>query len=85
MQQELRSDVVPEEQDPGDQHPEEDEGAAQAKGGWELYGEPSVSPSFYHCRQCQEDILAQEVVWDRHDRPLCPQCGEVLPDPSRHL
>jgi len=30
----------------------------------ELFGEPREPPSFYHCAQCNEDILAQDVAWD---------------------
>jgi len=44
----------------------------------ELFGAPSISPSFYHCKQCNEDVLAQDVVWDREDQPHCPQCNATL-------
>lgn len=46
----------------------------------ELFGDPSVPPSFYHCKQCDEDILAQDIVWDREGQPRCPKpkCNSIL-------
>lgn len=46
----------------------------------ELFGDSAVPPSFYHCRQCDEDILAQDIVWDREGQPRCPKpkCNSIL-------
>ena len=45
-----------------------------AKGGGELFGEPTIHPSFYHC-STHGDILAQDVVWGPDDLPHCPEAG----------
>jgi len=44
----------------------------------ELFGESPVPPSFYYCSQCDEEILAQDIVWDRENQPHCPECNSVL-------
>ena len=50
-----------------------------AKGGDELFGEPTIHPSFYRC-STHGDILAQDVVWGPDDVPHCPEagCGAIL-------
>lgn len=44
----------------------------------ELFGHSLVPPSFYRCVQCKNDILAQDVVWDRETQPHCPECNSIL-------
>jgi len=48
-----------------------------AKGGDELFGEPTIRPSFYRC-STHGKILAQDVVWGPDDLPHCPECGAEL-------
>ncbi len=50
-----------------------------AKGGDELFGEPTIRPSFYRC-SIHGKILAQDVVWGPDDVPHCPEagCGAIL-------
>jgi formylmethanofuran dehydrogenase subunit E len=43
-----------------------------------LFGDPPTGPTFYHCDQCGEDILTQDVAWDRNDQPHCPECEGLL-------
>jgi DNA-directed RNA polymerase subunit RPC12/RpoP len=57
---------------------EADEAAVERGGSKELYGESRVKPSLYHCAHCNKDILSQDVVWDRSDRPRCPECNSPL-------
>ena len=47
------------------------------KGGGELLGDPTIPPTLYRCPE-HGDVLAQDVVWKRDDRPYCPQCGAAL-------
>ena len=42
------------------------------------YGDSLTSPSVYHCPQCNEDILAQDIVWDQEDQSHCPNCDSIL-------
>lgn len=46
----------------------------------ELFGDSSVPPSFYYCIQCEEEVLAQDVVWDQAGQPHCPKpkCNSIL-------
>ncbi len=48
------------------------------KGG-DLFGKPTISPSFYLC-STHGKILSQDVSWDANDVPHCPKagCGAVL-------
>lgn len=46
-----------------------------------LFGEPSTSASLYYCSRCSDDVLAQDVVWDRADQPHCPDCNSILTMP----
>ena len=48
-----------------------------AKVGGELFGEPTIHPSFYRC-SIHGDILAQDVVWGPDDLPHCPECEAEL-------
>lgn len=48
-----------------------------AKAGGELFGEPTIHPSFYRC-STHGKILAQDVVWGPDDLPHCPECGAEL-------
>lgn len=59
---------------------EEVYGDVEFVGARNLFGDPSVPPSFYHCKQCDEDILAQDIVWDREGQPRCPKpkCNSIL-------
>lgn len=43
-----------------------------------LPGIPDIKPSPYICTLCDGDVQAQDVVWDRENRPHCPQCGSIL-------
>ena len=43
-----------------------------------LFGEPREPPSPYYCAQCNEDILAQDVAWDRGNQPRCSKCRSIL-------
>jgi len=52
--------------------------SALERGSRELYGDASVKPSFYHCANCDKNILAQDVVWDKSNRPRCPKCNSLL-------
>jgi hypothetical protein len=47
------------------------------KGGGELFGDPAIPPTLYHCPN-HGDVLAQDVVWKRDGRPYCPECGAPL-------
>jgi len=48
-----------------------------AKGGDELFGKPTIPPSFYGC-SIHGKVLAQDVVWGPDDLPHCPECGTEL-------
>jgi hypothetical protein len=50
-------------------------GEERSKG---LFGVAAVPPSFYHCAQCNKDILAQDVVWEPENEPHCPECDFIL-------
>ncbi len=47
--------------------------------GGDLFGKPTIPPSFYHC-STHGKVLAQDVVWDADDVPHCPKagCGAIL-------
>jgi hypothetical protein len=51
--------------------------SGRIEGGGELFGDPSIPPTLYHCPS-HGDVLAQDVVWKRDGRPYCPECGALL-------
>lgn len=57
---------------------EESSAEVREKRSQELCGVPEVPPSFYHCARCNEDVLAQDVVWESEDEPHCPKCDYIL-------
>lgn len=58
----------------------EDQTDELAKGGGVLPGVPATPPTRYRCAECARDVLAQDVIWDRNDRPFCPEGhGPLVP------
>ncbi len=64
--------------EPGEEKSPAEDFAFERGASGELYGDAAVKPSLYHCAHCDEDILAQDVVWDRSSRPRCPECDSPL-------
>lgn len=43
-----------------------------------LFGESREPPSLYRCAQCNKNVLAQDVAWDRENQPRCFDCHSIL-------
>jgi len=73
-----RTPVQPADQPPGEEPFEEtSEISSRGEGGSELFGDPTIPPTLYHCPD-HGDVLAQDVVWKRDGRPYCPECDAPL-------